>query len=462
MMVMKFGGTSLASGREIKRVVEIVNSESGGKVVVVSAMAGVTNNLVEISKRVINLPTAVVRKEVDKFHQEILEKYMSTAEVVIGGGEILDKTKNDISELAEDLKTTLLGVGYLEDLSPKSLDYILSFGERFSVLLLSGAFNASGVNSMALTGYEAGILTDSRFGHARPILRELEHRIKDNLGPLLGKKILPVVTGFIAADKNGTMTTMGRGGSDYTASLIARYLGADEVQIWTDVDGILTADPKIVKSARLIPALSHIEAVDLAYFGAKVIHPKMIEPAMDADISVIIKNTFNPQGTGTVIVREQEKAEGVIKAVTMHKDVGIVNLKGVGMAEIPDIPGRLFTTLGDNNISPLMISGSLESNLSFVIKKEFLNDVIGLLNENFVDNGIRELELIEDVCIVAVVGVGMHGTKGLAAEIFKTVADEDANIIMIAQGSSEVNISFMVNEEDGGRVVKALHKTFIE
>ncbi|MCK4491737.1 MAG: ACT domain-containing protein, partial [Candidatus Altiarchaeales archaeon] len=176
----------------------------------------------------------------------------------------------------------------------------------------------------------------------------------------------------------------------------------------------------------------------------------------------VIKNTFNPQGTGTVIVREQERAEGVIKAVTMHKDVGIVNLKGVGMAEIPDIPGRLFTTLGDNNISPLMISGSLESNLSFVIKKEFLNDVVGLLNENFVDNGIRELELIEDVCIVAVVGVGMHGTKGLAAKIFKTVADEDANIIMIAQGSSEVNISFMVNEEDGSRVVKALHKTFIE
>lgn len=462
MIVMKFGGTSVGSAKDISRVADLIANESKRKVVVVSAMTGVTNKLDNIAKNIINLPAVVVEKEAEKFYKEILSFHLSTAREVIKDKKIQEETVKEITGLVNELKTTLLGVGYLGDLSPKSLDYILSFGERLSVLILTAALRNSGINAKSLTGYEAGIVTNSIFGQARPIFKKIDKSIKEKLGPLLDKEILPVVTGFIAGDENARITTLGRGGSDYTASLLGRYLDVDEVQIWTDVDGILTTDPKIVPNASLISTLSYIEAMDLAYFGAKVIHPKMIEPAMDADIPVRIKNTFNPESEGTLIVREQKKVERIVKAVTIAKDVVIVNLKGVGMAETPNIAANVFTLLGDHNINIIMISGSSESNLSFVIKKSDLANAVNLLNTGFMANCIRNLELIEDTCIVTVVGAGMRGTKGIAAKIFQTIADEDANIIMIAQGSSEVNISFMVEESDSAKVLKALHKKFIE
>jgi len=462
MIVMKFGGTSIGSEEQISRVVDLIINEKRKKVVVVSAMAGVTDKLLGISKHIVDLPVSVVDKEVDKFYNEILSLHKSTARGIIDNKRLLNNTLNKIDELAEKLRITLLGVGYLEDLSPRSLDYILSFGERFSVLILAGALESRGIRVKALTGFEAGIITDSNFGLARPIFSKIKYSIKERLEPMLKRGILPVVTGFIAADEKGRITTLGRGGSDYTASLIARYLNAEEVQIWTDVDGILTTDPKIVKSAKLIPEISYIEAMDLAYFGAKVIHSKMIEPAMDADIPVRIKNTFNPECEGTLIVSRQEKVESVVKAVTMAKDVSIINLRGLGMAETPNIAGRLFSTLGEKNINIIMISGSSESNLSFVIRNSDVERTLDLLNDKFIGSDIKAIEVLNDVCIITVVGVGMAGTKGIAAKIFQTVADNDVNIIMIAQGSSEVNISFIVREEDGEKVLRALHNRFIE
>jgi len=460
MIVMKFGGTSVGSPKEIKRVVELVSKEEEKKIVVVSAMSGVTDSLLSAANKVIELPSSVVEEEVNKFHQEILKKHLSTAEEVISDNKILEESKEAISKLADELKVALLGIGYLEELSMKSLDYVLSFGERFSVILVSGVLNSAGIQAKALTGHEAGIVTDSNFGAARPL--HSKNSAKGKLEPLLKEGILPVVAGFIAADMDANITTMGRGGSDYTASMLGRYLNAKEVQIWTDVDGILTTDPKIIPEAKPIKTLSYVEAMDLAYFGAKVIHSKMIAPAMDADIPVRIKNTFNPESEGTLIVREQEKIETVVKAVAIHRNVDIVNLKGIGMAETPNIAGKVFTLLGDENINIIMISGSSESNLSFVLDRKDVPKAVDRLNERFLGNGIRNLDLMEDVCIITVVGVGMHGTKGIAAKIFQTVADEEVNIIMIAQGSSEVNISFIVEETDGDRVVKALHKKFIE
>ena len=462
MIVMKFGGTSLASAREIEHITDLIIEEPDRKVVVVSAMAGVTDKLIDTANRIVDLPSAIVEKECNRFCDELLSVHISVATAVIKDKKIRRDVVDNLKELANELRITLIGVGYLEDLSPKSLDYILSFGERLSVLIVTGALKSKGVKARALTGYEAGIITDSNFGCARPIYSEIKNTIKDRLMPLLDEGILPVVTGFIAADEKARITTMGRGGSDYTASLLGRFLDVEEVQIWTDVDGILTTDPKVLPSARLIPKLSYIEAMDLAYFGAKVIHSKMIEPAMVADIPVRIKNTFKPEGKGTLIVRTQEKIESIIKAVTLAKDVEILNLKGIGMAETPNIAGRLFTLLGENNINIIMISGSSESNLSFIVKKDDVKRAVELLNEEFVGNGIRSLEVIEDVCIITVVGAGMAGTKGIAARIFQTVAENDVNIIMIAQGSSEVNISFVVERKDGTKVIKALHKKFIE
>ncbi|MBN2014428.1 MAG: aspartate kinase [Candidatus Altiarchaeota archaeon] len=462
MIVMKFGGTSVGSAEVIDKATDLIIQEKDRKVVVVSAMGGVTDRLVSMAKKVVDLPNALVEEECNRFHRDFLEFHRSAAEAVIRDGRVLGEVIARIAELSEELRVTLLGLGYLGDLSLKPLDYILSFGERLSVLIVAGALESKGVKAKALTGYEAGIITDSNFGCARPVYSKMKDSVKAALLPLLKAGVLPVVTGFVAADKNARITTMGRGGSDYSASLIGRFLGVDEVQIWTDVDGILSTDPKIVSSVQLIPKLSYIEAVDLAYFGAKVIHSKMIEPAMEADIPVRIKNTFNPKADGTLIVREQERIERIIKAVAIAKNIDIVNVRGMGMSETPNIAGRLFSLLGENNINIPMISGSSESNLSFVLKRGDVSRAVELLNESFVGNGVRSIEVLEDVCIITVVGVGMTGTKGIAARIFQTVADNDVNIIMIAQGSSEVNVSFVVNAEDGNKAVRALHKRFIE
>ena len=462
MIVMKFGGTSVGSGGAIDKTTDLILKEKNKKVVVVSALSGVTDRLISIANRVVDLPTALVDEESNRFHDEFLNIHSKAAKDAIKDEKILSLVLSKISELSNELRITLLGVGYLGDLSLKSRDYVLSFGERLSVLIIAGALESKKSPARALTGYEAGVVTDAHFGCAHPLYDVMESSVKASLLPLIEKNIIPVVTGFVAADATGRITTLGRGGSDYSASLIGRFLGVSEVQIWTDVDGILSTDPKIVSSAQLIPKISYVEAVDLAHFGAKVIHSKMIEPAMEADIPVRIKNTFNPKGAGTLIVHEQEKIERVIKAVAFSKDVDILNLKGMGMSETPNIAGKLFSLLGEANINVPMISGSSESNLSFLIRKVDVSRAVSLLNDRFIGNGIRSLELIDDACIVTVVGVGMTGTKGIAAKIFETVRDADVNIIMIAQGSSEVNISFVVKSSDGSKVVRALHKKFID
>jgi len=461
MLIMKFGGTSVGSGELILKTANLIKSEEREKVVVVSAMSGVTNKLEEIIKKLPDLPVSVVEREVNEFCDALFEQHKEAAEKAINDREILDYTINEITNLLNQLKIILLGIGYLEEATPKFKDIILSFGERLSVLLVSGALNSIGVKSHAFTGYEAGIVTDSHFGRARPIHKKTEKSVREKLFTIISGGITPVVTGFIAANENAVVTTLGRGGSDYSAALLGRYLNAEEVQIWTDVNGILSTDPKIVPEAKLISELSYIEAMDLAYFGAKVIHSKMIEPAMVADIPVRVKNTFNPGNEGTLIVREEKKIENVVKAVAISRDLVIINLGGIGMAETPGIAGKIFTVLGENNINIIMISGSSEANLSFVVHKNDMNKAVELLNK-FKDNGIRDIGLMENKSIITIVGSGMRGARGLAAKVFRTAAENDVNIIMIAQGSSEVNISFVVEGEDGDKVIQALHREFIE
>jgi len=462
MIVMKFGGTSVGNGERIKNAAKLVLKEKHPKIVVVSALGGVTDKLVRIANRVVDLPTHVVEKEVDLFYRELVLQHRNAALEAIDDKRIVSDVLPRITELADNLKVALLGVGYLEDLSPKSLDYIMSFGERLSVIIFAGSLESMGAKSVPLTGYEAGVITDCNFGQARPLHRFMRTHVKSKLMPYIQRRVIPVVTGFVGGDEKGRITTLGRGGSDYTASLIGRYLNAKEVQIWTDVDGILSTDPKLVKNAKLISELSYVEAMDLAYFGAKVIHTKMIEPAMVEDIPVKVLNTFNPDSRGTRIVKVQKKVKGVIKAVAITRDVSIVNLQGIGMAETPNIAGKVFSVLGVNNINVIIISGSSESNLSFIIKNKDVKNAIALLEEELRNDGVRGIGKISEVAVISVVGAGMHGTKGIASKVFGTVSAAGVNIIMIAQGSSEVNITFAVDEKDAKKALKALHKRFVE
>lgn len=462
IIVLKFGGFAVSTGENIKKICEIVKREKGNNevVVTVSALCGVTDKLVEISRKISNLPAIAVEDAAKNFYDEILALHYKTARECIADEKILNEVMEKIKALLEKLRITLIGIGYLEEINPKFMDYVVSFGEKMSIHIISGALNDANIKAVPLTGYEAGIITDSNFSKAKPLPR-INNTIKRNLMPLIEKNIVPVVAGFIAADIKGTATTLGRGGSDYTAALLAKHLGACEVQIIKDVEGVLSTDPKITKNAKLIRQLSYAEAMDLALFGAKVIYSKMIEPAMDANIPVRVKSIFKPDDEGTVIVKKENIIDKIVKAVTMMKDVAVVNIKGVGMAETPGIVGKIFSELGSKGINIIMVSGSSESNLSLVVKKNDVENTVETITTDL-NSGVRKIEVIDNVRIIAVIGAGMAGSKGVAAKVFKIVADNDASIIMIAQGSSEVNISFVIEEKFSDDVVKAIHREFVE
>lgn len=462
MIVMKFGGSSVADGERIKNVADIIQSEKRSKVVVVSAMGGVTDSLIEIARTMVDLSDDCVKEKAREYTEWLSQRHMEAIRIVIEDKKIAEEVSIALHQLIEKLSVALLGLGHFEELSPKGMDYIMSFGERLCMNVMSGALRSMGIESKPLTGFEAGIITDSSYGRARPIFGELRKRVKGYLKHMVEEGITPVVSGFIAADEHGHITTLGRGGSDYTASLLGAALEAEEIQIWTDVDGIMTMDPRIVKEARLIDRLSYVEALDLGYFGAKVIHSKMIEPAMLLDIPVRVKNTFNRNNEGTLVVRVREVSDRVIKAIALMRDVMIVNLSGVAMAETPNVAGRVFSALGEANINVVMISGSSESNLSFVVSSKDAEKAVELLAQKVKSDIVEGLSLIRDVAIICVVNAGMAGTKGVAARIFSAIYEADINIMMIAQGSSEVNIAFIILERDAERVVKVLHKTFIE
>ncbi len=328
---------------------------------------------------------------------------------------------------------------------------------------MAEAIRNLGFKAQALTGGEAGIASDDKFGEAKPLAELSYHEIRRRLDPMLAKNQIPVVTGFIAATLDGTLTTLGRGGSDYTASLLGAALNADEIWIWTDVDGLMTADPRIVKDAGVLPTVSFGEALELSYFGAKMMHPRAMQPAAQRKIPVRIRNSSRPTFEGTLVSsREEDNAGRVVKAVSIIRSVGIVTVSGTGMIGLPGAAAKIFMTLGSNNINVMMISqGSSEATISCVVARKDADNAVralqlALLGQGFVDKVVVE----KDACIIAVVGSGMKGTPGVAARIFSAVARKEINVRIVAQGSSEYNVSFVVSEDQGPEAVRAIHEEF--
>ena len=461
-IVMKFGGTSIGNGEHIQHVAKLINnyvSQGHQIVVVVSALQGVTDDLIKAAEKARDGN----RDYLHKFLQKTTAKHVATAKKAIEKKHIQQEIEQKLKATANELENVLTGIIYLGELTPKSKDYVLSFGERLSTLIIWGALRNLGLKVKYFTGKDVGIITDSNFGEARPLLKMTAHQVKQKIEPLLRKKIVPVVTGYIAATQDGEITTLGRGGSDYTATIIATAIDADEVWIWTDVDGLMTSDPKIIPSAKIIPELSFQEAIEMAIFGAKAMHPRALEPAMEKNIPVRIRNTFNPEKPGTLIVKEQKiKPQNIVKAITIIKDLALVNISGAGMIGTPGTAAKVFDMLGKNNINVLMISQSVsEANISFILQKEVLEKAVSTLEIALLGRGlIREVTAKDDVCVIAVVGAGMRGTPGVAARVFGAVASRGVNVHMIAQGSSELNISFVVKEVDGKETVRAIHEEF--
>ncbi len=461
-IVMKFGGTSVGSGKNIRHVAKLVTdySSKGNQVaVVVSAMSGVTNSLLEIACQAKKSDA----KHIEAFAKQLLQKHLEAIEAAISGEATQKEATRITKETLSELEKVLTGICYIGELTPKSKDYVASFGERLSAPIVWGAVKDHKAETQWFTGKEAGVTTDSNFGDAEPLMNYTTHLIRERIGPLFEKGVIPIVTGFIAANQDGVVTTVGRGGSDYTATILGSALKVDEVWIWTDVDGIMTADPRIMPAAKMLPELSYQEAAEMAIFGAKAMHPRALEPVVEAKIPVRIRSTMHPNNPGTLITEsEKTKASQPVKAVALIKDVAMVNVNGAGMVGAPGSYAKIFDTLGKNHINIMMIStAASEANMSLIMKRNLVARALSTLEIALLGRGmVSEVTAEDDVAVVAVMGANMKGTKGIASKIFTTVANAGINIRMIAQGSSELNISFVIKEKDGAAVVKAIHEEF--
>ncbi len=309
------------------------------------------------------------------------------------------------------------------------------------------------------------VVTDDRFGNANPLMDLTCERTQACLVPLMEAGTVPVVTGFIGATRDGITTTLGRGGSDYTAAILGRCLDADAVWIWTDVDGVMTADPRIVPDARTLPEISYAEAAELSYFGAKVLHPKTIRPAIERGIPLRIKNTFNPDGPDTLITQESTQDTRPVKAVTAIRRMSLVTVAGRGMLGVPGVAAKVFSAVAQEGISVLMISqSSSEQSICFVVEQQSSRRAIDALERAFereLDRqDIDRIIADDDVVIIAVVGAGIRSTPGVAAKVFGALGRNSVNVISIAQGSSEHNLSLVVTEADADAAVRHIHEEF--
>ena len=455
-LVMKFGGVSVADGQKLRHVGDLVRqfNRDNEIVLVTSALQGVTDSLLECARKSANEGKV---SDVQDFIKKLTERHNQAISEAITDPKIAQEVREVVAVKISELDKAYIGICYLGELTTRSLDYISSYGEQLAAPILSGVLRDMGIPSRHLTGAEAGIITDSEYGDSHPLGKTYE-LIPQRLLPLKG---VPVVTGFIAKDEKGTITTLGRGGSDLSASLIGAAIDADEIWFWKETPGVLTTDPKIVPDAKTIPSISYREAMELSYFGAKVLHPRAIEPAIKKGIPVRVKNTFDPEGPGTQIVQNGIKKKGVIKAVTVSKKVALLNISGAEMIGTPGVAAQVFTALAKAGVNIIMISqGSSEANISIVIEERHVDKAEAALRAELSKDLVKDISHNHNVSALAVVGAGMAGTPGVAARVFKAMGGSGINVVMISQGSSEHNISFVVSEKDAERAVLELHREF--
>lgn len=459
ILTMKFGGTSVGSTEAIDQATSIVVSATqnwDAVAVVVSAMSGVTDMLLRGAE------TAATGD--DHTYKEIAttlrQKHFATiADLALP--EEQEELRILINNFIDEFSALCHGVALLGEVTPRALDAIVSFGERMNAPIVSAALRKKGIRSKAVPAMEL-IVTDFAYQNAAPQMEETREKTRAFLLPLLEDKVVPVITGFLGATPKGTVTTLGRGGSDYSAAIIGTCLDSAEVWIWTDVDGVMTTDPRIVKNAQVIPLLSASEISELAYFGAKVLHPKTIWPVIERNIPLWVKNTFNPSFPGTKIVRETDDKNGSVKAVTVIRNLSLVTVEGRGMMGVPGIAARTFSAVARQKANVLMISqASSEQSICFVIPTAHVPVVLKELETEFAAElrraDINRVWAMDRVVIVTAVGTGIRSTPGLASKIFGALGDAQINIIAIAQGSSEYSISVVVSADKADTAVQEIH-----
>ena len=459
---MKFGGTSLGSADRVAQAARLAveRAEEGHHVVVVtSAMSKVTDMLIAAAT------SAAAGQWDSAIREQLSDRHRAVADAVFAQDPVRHSEVVDVlTKRLERFETLCYGLSLVHELTPRLLDAISATGEMLSAPLLSAAVAARGRPSQCIDATEIIVTTD-QFGNAEPLMEETATRVKARLQPMLERGEIPVVTGFMGATADGVLTTLGRGGTDYTASILGASLDASEVWIWTDVNGVMTANPADVPDARSLPELSYSEASELAYFGAKVLHYKTILPCYRKQIPVRILNSFEPDHPGTRVTVDGAPSARGVKAVTSFRNVVMVTISGSELQGIPAIAAKAFEVVADQRADLLMISqASAENNLCFVIKATEAPRVVRALRvglEIELERGhIDEISEDGSVSIVAAVGDRMHGRPGVAATVFSALGNASINVIAISQGSSERNISLAVTARDAPAAVQVIHKAF--
>ncbi|MHC5112830.1 MAG: bifunctional aspartate kinase/homoserine dehydrogenase I [Planctomycetota bacterium] len=456
MLVMKFGGTSVANADRIRHAADLVLRETRPVIVVTSAMGGVTDDLLRLAA------SARERQqgEVDALLAEFRRRHEAATEQVTEDEAVRAHVREVIDGLVEELRQLAHGVGLLRELSDSTADLIASVGERAAAPIVAAAIAAAGRPSEAVdartfvTVRTGGEVDDTASRHAA----------RERLLPLV-QHAVPVVTGFVASTADGRTTTLGRGGSDYTATLVGAWVGARAIWIWTDVDGVMTADPRVVPEARVLDVVSYREAAEAAYFGSKVLHPRTMIPAVASRIPVIIRNTFNPDHPGTRIEEESPRSTLGVKTVTSVAELALVTVEGSGMIGVPGVAERVFRTTARLDTSVYMVSqASSEHNISFVVHQRDAGRVVEALDAEFeleiARHQVDRVEMIAPVGILAIIGDGMKGTPGISQRMFTALGLGRINVLAIAQGSSELNLSVVVHADDLRRAVGAVHSRF--
>jgi aspartate kinase len=461
---MKFGGTSVGNAERFRQCAEIVReaARKDSIIIVVSAVAGVTDLILktfETARQGGTAATDAALRKLEMLHQGIIAELFSEdqAQAVLHfANQVLEQLRNSCQAL----------LTLRSQISAETKDSLAALGERISARVLASYLGSTGVNAEFVRAEDV-IVTDSNFGNAAPDMQETSEHCQSVLLPVLHRGAIPVVTGYCGANKNGQTTTLGRGGSDYSATIIGAAISADEVWIWTDVDGVLTADPRISSGASTLPEISFAEAIELAYYGAKVIHPKAAYPAQDAGLPVWIKNSFRPQVAGTKITQAASQVNSPVKAVTCVNHATLITLVTRRDVHSAELFGRLFLRLGQEQVDLLFATqSSPEHALGLVARKEDAARVLHLIHTVFrielAQGVVLPVAIQNDIAVIAVLGESMRGTCGILGRVFSAVARQQVSVIAVAQGASELSICFAVPSASAGEVVRAVHSEFCE
>ncbi len=462
-LVFKFGGTSVGDGPRIQKVADLVATHAAqghAIVVAVSAMSGVTDALVRAARCAADGDDETFTST----QTTLAHQHFTALEQAVADPKMRPALREQMARGLEGFASLCRSIHVLGELTPRALDAVVSLGERLCVPMVAQALCERGLAAEPIVATEL-VVTDDDYSRASPLMEETREKARARLLPLLERGTLPVVTGFIGATRKGVVTTLGRGGSDYTATILGSALDADEVWIWTDVNGVMTADPRIIPDAQSLAEISYAEAAELSYFGAKVIHPKTILPAAEQDIPIRILNTFNPSHPGTRIVRTPQNNHRTAKAISAIRNLSLITVEGRGMQGVPGVAAKVFSSVAREGISVLMISqSSSEQNICFIVEGSSAPRALAALEKEFeLERHRRNIDRIwaqDHVVIVAIVGAGMKGIPGISARVFGALGERQLNVISIAQGSSEYNLSVVVDERDADEAMRAIHAKF--